>query len=213
MAKAKSARTGKQKLDLYKLHAADYATPKSPKLVDIGKAQYLAIEGQGQPGGQQFQDDVGALYGMAFTIKMANKFAGLDYAVCKLEGLWWHDNPDEPIAAQGTVPLHWKMLIRTPDFIGKTDLKTAVATLAERGKSPLVGEVRLETLREGRCVQMLQVGPYADEPATIAKMKEFAVANGQMLHGLHHEIYLSDPRRVAAAKLKTILRLPVKTKS
>jgi hypothetical protein len=101
-------------------------------------------------------------------------------------------------------------MIRTPDFISQKDLKAAVATLLKRGKSPDVKEVALETIDEGECVQMLHVGPYERECDTIALMQSFAETKGLKLGGPHHEIYLSDPRRVQPERLKTILRDPVK---
>ena len=185
------------KLDLSKKHAAEYVTPKIPTLVTVGPALYLAISRTGKPGGPEFQEAIGALYNVAFTIKMARKFAGKDYAISKLEGLWptWES---------------WTLIIRTPDFITARDRAAALATLAKRKKGPLVEQVKLEKLKEGLCVQMLHVGPYSDEPATVAAMHDFAKSRGLKLHGLHHEIYLSDPRRVKAEKLKTILRQPVR---
>ena len=101
------------------------------------------------------------------------------------------------------------MMIRTPKFITQKDIAQAVAILQKRGKGAEVERVRLESLKEGLCVQALHVGPYENECATIAAMKSFAESEGLKVHGVHHEIYLSDPRRVAPAKLKTILRLPV----
>lgn len=140
-----------EKVDLYKLHKADYAAPKKPVLLEVAPARYLGIDGEGKPGGEEFQARVGALYGAAFTIKMTRKFAGKgDYAVCKLEGL-----------------------------------------------------------DEGQCVQMLHLGPFDAERETIAVMRAFMDEEGLTRRGLHHEIYLSDPRRVAPERLRTILRLPV----
>ena len=193
------------KLDLYKSHKAEYATPKKPLLIEIGPANYLAISGQGRPGGEAFQMCIGALYAVAYTVKMTRKFAGLqDYAVCKLEGQYFGDFvqtlPDE---------WRWRLLIRTPDFVTKTDLDRAAATLLEKGKGAEVQDVKLETLAEGRCVQMLHVGPYERESETVAIMKTLAESQGLKLNGPHHEIYLSDPRRVAPEKLRTILRVPV----
>ena len=150
------------KLDLYKLHKAEYAMPKKPALVRTKPAQYLAINGQGAPGGPRFTACIGALYGAAFTIKMTRKFAGKqDYAVCKLEGQWFMDGET---ACRPKDEWKWKLMIRTPDFISPEDLKTAVATLLKRGKSREVEEVALETIDEGACVQMLHVGPYEKEP-------------------------------------------------
>lgn len=197
------------KLDLYVLHKDEYVAPKSPLLVKIKPAKYLAITGKGEPGGEVFTAKLGALYNMAFTIKMAQKFSGQDYKVCKLEGLWWGnknkpDFTDEPKSAW-----NWTLLIRTPDFITEKHLKEAVAKLREKGKGAEVSEVKLEKLNEGLCVQMLHLGPYDEERKTIALMLAFAEQEGLSCHGLHHEIYLSDPRRVAPQKLKTILRMPL----
>ena len=192
------------KLDLYVQYKSEYVTPKSPVLIDASPAQYLAIDGVGEPGGAVFQQKLGALYNVAFTIKMAKKVAGKDYAVSKLEGLWWSD-----AAATSAGSWNWTLLIRVPDFIVSKDLKDAVQKLREKGKDPAVAEVAIKKVKEGRSVQMLHVGPYNQEPVTIEAMQKFAAAQGLSFRGLHHEIYLSDPRRVAPAKLRTILRHPV----
>lgn len=195
------------KLDLYRIHKDEYATPRKPALVRIKTAQYLAIDGQGEPGGERFTAAIGALYGMAFTIKMTRKFAGLqDYAVCKLEGLWFFDGDAREIPK---TQWRWTLMIRTPDFVSARDLTAAVATLLKRGKPREVEEVRLESITEGECVQMLHVGPYDREHESIAAMRALAEAKGLSLKGPHHEIYLSDPRRVPAERLRTILRVPV----
>ena len=197
----------KPKLDLYKTHKDEYATPKQPVLLPTQPARYLAISGQGAPGGDSFTARIGALYAIAFTVKMTRKFAGLqDYAVGKLEGQWFFD--DEP-AKVPKDQWRWKLLIRTPDFVTKADLDRAAVTLLKRGKAAEIKEVKLERLDEGRCVQMLHVGPYEREHETIAKMKSFAEQKGLQLVGPHHEIYLSDPRRVPPGRLRTILRQPV----
>ncbi|MGA2751503.1 MAG: GyrI-like domain-containing protein [Verrucomicrobiota bacterium] len=194
------------KLDLYKTHKSEYAMPRKPALVRTKPAQYLAIEGRGAPGNACFQACIGALYGMAFTVKMTRKFAGKqDYAVCKLEGQYFGD-----LTAIPKEDWKWKLMIRTPDFIGQKDLDAAVATLLKRGKSPEVRDVKLETIDEGDCVQMLHVGPYDKEHESIALMRRFAEASGLKAAGPHHEIYLSDPRRVPPERLKTILRQPMR---
>jgi hypothetical protein len=122
---------------------------------------------------------------------------GHDYGVCKLEGLW----PDSR---------KWTLLIRTPDFIIRRHIDAAIQKLLRKGKTVPVQAVRLLPLREGWCVQALHVGPYCDEPATLAKMAECAVQAGMEFSGTLHEIYLSDPRRVAPEKLRTILRQPLR---
>jgi len=198
------------KIDLYKLHRAEYAATQKPALVELKSATYLAISGQGAPGGELFTSSIGALYGVAFTIKMTRKFAGQqDYAVCKLEGQWW----GEPASNFAKLPQDqwlWKLLIRTPDFIKKADLRQAVAVLLKRDKGEDVKRVGLESLAEGLCVQMLHVGPYDKECETIGVMKEYAEKKQIEFSGKHHEIYLSDPCRVPPERLKTILRHPVR---
>jgi hypothetical protein len=198
------------KLDLYKLHANEYQAPKKPVLLAIPPAQYLSIAGQGAPGGPRFEACIGALYGVAFTIKMTRKFAGQgDYAVAKLEGQWLLDRQQREAPKD---QWQWQLMIRTPDFITARDREQAVAVLLKRGKPGEVAEVKLETVDEGQCVQMLHVGPYEKEGDTVALMQAFAEQQGFIFTGAHHDIYLSDPRRVPAERLRTILRHPVTAK-
>ena len=140
---------------------------------------------------------------------MRRKREGSDYTVAPLEALWW------PSPATGAFPVkpdpswRWTALIRTPELVGPADLETAAAELERKGKGGAAARVRLQALDEGECVQMLHVGPYSTEPATVEAMHAFAAARGRELRGRHHEIYLSDPRRVPPERLKTILRQPV----
>jgi len=197
------------KLDLYKEHKAEYVTSKEPAIIDVKPARYLTITGKGAPGGSEFQKCIGALYGAAFTIKMTKKFAGQDYKVCHLEGQWWGDQETGDFSALPPQSWNWRLLIRVPDFIKAADLKAATKQLKAKGKGDEVSNVKLETIKEGKSVQMLHVGPYGDEGKTISRMMEHARGQGMFFSGLHHEIYLSDPRRVPAARLRTILRHPV----
>jgi hypothetical protein len=137
---------------------------------------------------------------------MTRKFADKqDYAVCKLEGQWFFGGDPAEIPRE---KWKWKLMIRTPEFVSPKDLKAAGETLLKRGKPREIEEVALETIDEGDCVQMLHVGPYEKECESMALMRSFAEASGLALGGPHHEIYLSDPRRVPAERLKTILRVP-----
>jgi len=199
-----------KKLDLYKLHAAEYVIPRTPRLVETKPAKYLVIAGSGDPNGPAFGEKVGALYAVAFTVKMARKKAGRDYKVAGLEGLWWGVGRAKWMIAQTRDQWRWKLLIRAPDFITVKDVAAAAKALLTRGKGKAVAQVKLETVREGCCVQMLHIGPYADESPTMDAMLGFAKANGLRFTGRHHEIYLSDPRRVRPEKLRTILRHPVR---
>jgi hypothetical protein len=200
-----------EKVDLLKDNKKEYAATVKPALVEIGPAVYLGISGRGAPGGRAFSDAIGALYGVAFTVKMARKFAGKrDYAVSKLEALWPGMNWDDamPDKEQWT----WQLMIRTPKFVTQKDVSQAVQTLLKRGSEKGAGAQRVElfSLNEGLCVQALHVGAYENEGKTMATMRAFAEKQGLRIAGPHHEIYLSDPRRVEASKLKTILRAPVR---
>jgi hypothetical protein len=203
-----------EKIDLLKIHKSEYATPKQPVLVDMPQARYLAITGRGAPGGEEFSSKIGALYGSAYTIKMTYKFSGKqDYAVCKLEALYWLDNNKTDFSNTPPEKWNWKFLNRVPDFVNDDDLENAVKKLLEKGKAPEVKQVKLESLSEGLCVQALHIGPYDRENETIEKMMTFASEQGLEFHGTHHEIYLSDPCRIPPERLKTILRMPVRKKN
>jgi hypothetical protein len=200
------------KLDLYKLHAAEYVKPKRPVLVATKAARYLAVDGSGDPNGPAFGAAVGALYAMAWTIKMGKKRLGQDFKVAGLEGLWWCPGakPGVWMVDGSKASWRWKILVRMPDFIKARCLVMAAALLKEKGRDAGVRAVKLERIAEGKCVQMLHVGPYIDEGPTMDAMLAFAKEKGLRFTGRHHEIYLSDPRRVKPEKLKTILRHPVK---
>ena len=199
-----------EKVDLYKMHRPDYVAPLKPVVINVPRASYLTAIGLGEPGGEAFTDKIGALYGVAFTIKMARKFSGQrDYTICKLEAQWWSEDKSKDFFHLPKNQWHWKLLIRTPEFVDENELGKAVAVLLKRGKTPTVREISLESFAEGLCVQMLHVGPYECEGQTVEAMAAHAASKGLKFHGRHHEIYLSDPRRVPAERLKTILRQPV----
>ena len=196
-----------KKLDLYAKHKNEYVAGKLPAMVRVGPARYLAITGKGMPGGPEFSRAVGALYNVAFAIKMARKFAGQDYTVTKLEGLWWREDGKE---ADGSMEgWSWQLLIRVPTFINAREVRSIIASLIEKGTDDAVRRVELVDLREGECVQILHTGPYTEERDSIEKMRNFAAQLKRKFTGRHHEIYLSDPRRVKPEKLRTILRQPV----
>lgn len=199
-----------QKIDLSKLHPSDYAAPKKPVLQEISPGLYLAVEGRGKPGGDLFSESVGALYGAAFTIKMTRKFAGKEeFVVSKLEAQYLFQSGLAP-QSQPMETWRWRLMIRVPEFVAQDELDQAVKSLLAKGKDERVREVRLIRLSPGRCVQMLHVGPYERETETIAKMQAFVESQGCQLSGPHHEIYISDPRRIPPERLKTILRLAVR---
>jgi hypothetical protein len=192
------------KIDLFREHRDEYVMPKTPTVVRTGPGRYLTVTGTGSPEGEEFKRKLGALYGCAYTVKFAQKKDGKDFKVGILEGLWWTDRGGSDFLSAPKTEWHWKLLIRVPESVSVRDLDVALKTL--RAKRGAIDDVKLETIREGRVVQMLHVGAYADEPRSLAAMDEFVRAKGLHYRGAHHEIYLSDPRRVAPSRLRTILR-------
>jgi hypothetical protein len=203
------------KLDLRKQWKDLYSPPsKTPVIVDVPEFQYLMLEGAMEPGAtpetsSSYAATLDALYGAAYTLKFASKrraVGAVDYSVMPLEGQWW---------AEGVLDYankdnwHWNMMILQPDHIDTALFEAARAELRAKKDNPAIDRLRLERLREGRCVQIMHRGPYSAEPPTIERLHAFAREAGYDLRGRHHEIYLGDPRRSAPEKLKTILRMPI----
>ncbi len=199
-------------LDLYKLHAPEYVKPKRPVLVATKPARYLAVDGAGDPNGPVFAASVGALYAMAWTIKMGKKRLGQDFKVPGLEGLYWCPGagPAQWSDERSRKSWRWTLLLRMPGTVKERCLVSAADLLEEKGRGKGVRAVRLARIAEGKCVQMLHLGPYAGETATIDAMLAFAKEHKLHFAGKHHELYLSNPQRTKPEKLKTILRHPVK---
>jgi hypothetical protein len=199
-----------EKIDLYKVHKEEYKASSHPRILELPPIRYLTIVGHGSPADDVFTEKLGALYGMAYTLKFIHKDRGQDFVVAKLEGMWKPvggfeqkiENPSEMI-------WDYKLLMRMPDFVVSSNLNVARKQLAKKKKVGPFTELHVVPIEEGTVVQALHIGPYADETATIDKMHSFAKEQGyKPLHG-HHELYLSDPRKVAPEKLRTILRTPV----
>lgn len=205
------------KLDLTKKHKTYFTAKTKPELVEIEDAQFISIRGKGDPSGKPFADRIEALYATAYTIKFAFKAQGNDFVVSKLEGLWWFDEEKYAGKSIANAPVavprsewEYRLLIRLPDFVTERDLDIAVETVMAKKNTQLAGQVEFYTMAEGRCVQMLHVGPFSTEPESLQQIGAFTEANKLERNGLHHEIYLSDFRKTAPNKLKTILREPVK---
>ena len=179
-------------------------------VIDVPATQYLMIDGEGDPGeAQAYPDAVQTLYPVAYTIKAASKKADKDYVVPPLSGLWWAQDLTSFTTARDRSKWLWTMMIMVPDWITQADFGEAACAVQHKDL-PAFDKLRLDCLIEGTCVQTLHIGPYDAEGPTIAQMhQEFMPDQGLKPTGKHHEIYLSDPRRVAPEKLKTILRQPV----
>lgn len=205
--------------DFKKEYKEFYLPTRKPEIVTVPRMNYVAVRGQGDPNepGGAYQQALAVLYAMAYTIKMSKlsdrRMAGyFDYVVPPLEGFW------EQAGTAGYDPAHkenfrWISVIRLPDFVGREDFDWAVQTAtAKKGLDCSAAEFL--TVEEGLCVQMLHVGPYDDEPASVALMDAFIQAQGYVNdmtpQRLHHEIYLSDARRVEPAKRRTVIRHPIR---
>lgn len=204
----------------FKKEYKEYYMPKNkPAIVDIPAANYIAVRGEGNPNeeGGAYQQAISVLYAVAYTLKMSYKTdykinGFFEYVVPPLEGFWWQDGM-ESVDYSNKSKFKWISVIRLPDFITKQDFDWAVAT-ASRKKGIDCTSAQFLTLDEGLCVQIMHVGTYDSEPETVAVMEQYLSQNGYVkdLKGnrLHHEIYLSDPRKCAPEKLKTVIRLPVR---
>jgi hypothetical protein len=197
------------KLDLLKEYKSYYNAKTDPELIEFSEAQYLALEGVGAPGGKEFTEKVGALYPLAFGIKNISKKSGRDFGVPKLEGLWWVDS-ENPFIEVAREEWQWLLLIRLPKFITLDQFEKAKIEVFNKKKLELVNDISFYKMTEGLCVQIMHIGPYATEHATIEKIVDFSLQNKLISNGLHHEIYISDPRKADPEKMKTILRQPVK---
>lgn len=196
----------KRTLDAYQARRGKF------RLVDVPTMQYLMIDGRGDPNtSPDFDRAVRALYPVAYKLKFASKRdLDQDYVVPPLEGLWWADDMDSFTAARDKSRWDWTMMIMTPDWIDHAMFAAAVERAGAENRPQGLDDVRLETLHEGRCVQTLHVGPFDDEAAVLAQLhEEFVPDNELRLTGKHHEIYLTDFRRTAPDRLRTILRQPV----
>jgi hypothetical protein len=197
----------RKEIDAYRARRGEF------RVVDVPDLRYLMIDGHGDPNTGAFAEAAAALYPLAYRLKFASRRAlKRDYVVMPLEGLWWAADMDWFTAARDKSRWDWTLMIMVPDWIDQ-DMVAEAAELIRAAKAEAPGrlaDVRLGALSEGRCVQTLHVGPYDDEAAVLARMHhEVVPAHGLRLSGKHHEIYLSDARRTAPAKLRTILRQPV----
>ena len=204
----------------YKKEYKEYYMPKSrPSLITVPQMNYIAVRGQGDPNleGGEYKKAIALLYGVAFTIKMSKmtdyRIEGYyDYVVPPLEGFWWQEGIGG-IDYSRKDAFRWISCIRLPDFVDAEDFKWALSE-ATRKKKDDFAKVEFITVNEGLCVQCMHIGPYDAEPETVKKMHEFAESEGFVPDlsdvRLHHEIYLSDARKVSPEKLRTVIRHPIR---
>jgi hypothetical protein len=196
----------KKSLDAYRAKVGQF------RVLDVPELQYLMIDGHGDPNTSPvFAEAVETLYPVAYALKFASKRGlGRDFVVMPLEGQWWADDMDSFTAARDKSRWDWTLMIMQPDWIGRDMFAAAVEQAGTKKGLSRLEDLRLESLSERRCVQTLHVGAFDDEADVLARMHdEFIPGNGLRMVGKHHEIYLSDTRRVAPEKRRTILRQPV----
>ena len=200
------------KIDLKKELKPCYSpSAKQFAFVEVPPINFIMIDGVGDPGtSEAYADAVGALFAVAYTTKFTLKKTGghPDFAVMPLETLWWADDMDDYISGRRD-RWKWTAMIAQPAFVSKNDIEAAKAAAAAKKSLPAIDGLRFEQFAEGQAAQILYLGPYADEGPTIAALHQFIADGGKERRGLHHEIYLSDARRTAPEKLKTIIRQPV----
>jgi hypothetical protein len=204
------------KIDLTKTFKQYYTAKPKPELVHIQPAQFLSIPGKGDPSEKVYQMNIRALYATAYHLKFNFKAKGQDFVVAKLEGLWWFDDEKFAGVAMADAPKliprsewEYRLLIQLPEFVGESDIVAAKDAVMKKKDIPFVENISFFEMKEGKCVQMLHVGPFSNEPETLCLMMQFIQQNNFSKNGLHHEIYLSDFNKTAPENLKTILREPV----
>ena len=188
-----------------------YAPPsKAPVIVDVPEMNFLMVDGHGDPNtSAAYADALQALYSVAYTLKfMLKKGAGMDFGVAPLEGLWWAADLDA-FANAAKDEWDWTMMIMQPPQITPDLVSEAIHQAAAKKDLPAVARMRFDRFHEGLCAQIMYIGPFAAEGATIERLHAFIHAQGYTLRDKHHEIYLSDPRRAAPDKLKTVIRQPM----
>lgn len=205
--------------DFKKEYKEFYMPKNKPEIVTVPKANYIAVRGKGDPNeiDGAYQKAISILYAVAYTLKMSykteHKIEGFfEYVVPPLEGFWWQDNVDG-IDYADKAAFNWISVIRLPEFITQKDFEWAVETASEKKKLDC-SSAEFLTVDEGLCVQIMHIGAFDDEPQTVALMDEYVAQNDYendiTESRLHHEIYLSDARKVAPEKWKTVIRHPIK---
>ena len=206
--------------DFKKEYKEFYMSKSVPEIVTVPKANYIAVRGIGDPNqeGGAYQSAVSILYAVAYTLKMSYKTdyrieGFFEYVVPPLEGFWWQEGVDG-IDYGDKSTFHWISVIRLPEFVTKKDFDWAVEEAARKKKLDC-SLAEFLTIEEGLCVQIMHIGPFDHEPSTVALMDQYIAENGYANDmnetRLHHEIYLSDARKVAPEKQKTVIRHPIRT--
>lgn len=199
-------KTDLKKADAYRARRGQF------RVLTVPPTRYLMVDGHGDPNTDPgYAAALAALYPVAYALKFASRESGHDYVVPPLEGLWWAEDMASFTDARDKTVWDWTMMLAVPDWLGEQDVTAAVAAVRAKKTPPArLDDLHVRVLDEGFCVQTLHIGPFDAEGPVLEEMhSEFIPAQGLQMTGRHHEIYLSDPRRAAPEKLRTILRQPV----
>jgi hypothetical protein len=199
------------KLDLKKEYREFYnPSAKECAVVDVPELLFLMIDGSGDPNTSvAYREALEALYAVSYTLKFLSKQTlDIDYVVMALEGLWWTEDMAD-FSEDDKSAWDWTSMMMQPAHLTATHVAAATQQVREKKNPPALDRIRFEPFREGLSVQIMHIGPYAEEAPTIARLHQFAADSGYRLRGKHHEVYLGDPRRTAPEKLRTVIRQPV----
>ena len=206
----------KEMIDYKKTQKELYQPKTAPGVIDVPEMVFIMVDGQGDPNtSEEYKTAMEILYGLSYSIKMSKKSGAqpegyFEYTVPPLEGLW------ESVDFLNKDTFHWTSMIRQPEFVTKEVFEAAKTVLSKKKPELDLTRARIEAFTEGLCVQAMHIGPYDDEPRTIAAMEQYAGEYGYAIDinekRRHHEIYLGDPRKIAPEKLKTVIRIPIKAK-
>lgn len=187
------------------------ASVKEPAVVDVPEMKFLMVDGIGDPNAQEYQEAVETLYAVSYALKFMVKKGELavDYGVLPLEGLWWVDDMSQ-FSEDNKEAWKWTSMIMQPEYVTEELFNKAVEEVSKKKNPPALPRLRFEGFHEGITVQLMHIGPYSAEKPNIERLHRFIEEKGHELRGKHHEIYLTDPRRMSPEKLRTLLRQPIK---
>ena len=198
-----------EKLDLKKIYKACYSAKAESKIVEVPEIKYIAFDGKGNPNtSQDFQDAMGVLFGLAYTIKFMCKEKDKDFTVMPLEGIWWSDNMED-FAEGNKDNWKWTVMIAVPDYVDNNLFEEGRAKLDAKKEVTGLEKGYLKTFDDGLSAQLMHIGPYSEETENIEKLHAFVEEQGYRLVKKHREIYLSSPQRTAPERMKTIIRHPI----
>ncbi len=200
-----------EKIDLLKQWKHLYQPPRNPVVVDVPPLNYLMIDGHGDPNrSAEYQAAVEGLYSLAYTIKFAvKKTDGIDYGVLPPEGLWWVEDMSK-FSFEDKESWDWTMMIAQPEFVTPERVEQSRSEARKKKGLAVLEKIRFERYEEGLVSQLMHIGPYSAEGPSVARLHAFIAEQGRTLSGKHHEIYLSDVRRTAPEKLRTVIRQPMR---